>query len=259
MRHTSGIAYRISGDTVLYKQLPMVEPMAHVTADEFIATIAALPLVNQPGTVFDYGYSIDVLGLVVERVSGMPLGEHLGRKVWDVVGMPDTTFYVPAEKRRRFARPMPKDPLSGRDQQLLASLDAPAKFACGGICAFGTVADYFRFGQMLLDGGVIDGRRVLGAKTVAMMTSDLLGSDIQNNVGGPYTFGLTVGVRAREAGTSPGSVGDYSWNGFNGTMWWNDPKEHLVVVVGMAAPGEIRGYQREQMRMLVYGALTRLH
>jgi CubicO group peptidase (beta-lactamase class C family) len=127
------------------------------------------------------------------------------------------------------------------------------------------VSDYMRFGQMLLDGGIIDGHRVLGPKTVAMMTSDQLGPNIKSQVGGTepqregYGFGYGVAVRVHEGIASvPGSVGDYLWNGANGTAWWNDPKERLVVVYATAAPGEIRKYYREQVSAMVYGAMTQL-
>jgi CubicO group peptidase (beta-lactamase class C family) len=176
--------------------------------------------------------------------------------------MPDTTFQVPADKRKRLARPLPVDPITGKAQSI-AILDHPVKFDCGGSCAFSTVADYVRFGQMLLDGGAIDGKRVIGPKTVALMTSDHLGLNIKNQVAmteparDGYGFGLAVAVRVQDGlSPVPGSVGDYSWNGANGTAWWNDPKERLVVVYGTVAPGEIRKYYREAMSDLVYGAMT---
>jgi CubicO group peptidase (beta-lactamase class C family) len=171
---------------------------------------------------------------------------------------------VPAEKRSRLARPFPNDPLSGKPQRI-GILDKAAKFDCAGSCAFSTVADYLRFGQMLANGGAIDGKRVLSPKTVAVMTSDHLGTAIKNNVASieqhrdGYGFGLGVAVRLDDGvAATPGTKGDYTWNGANGTLFWVDPKEKLVVVVGTAAPGEIRKYYREQMGALVYGAMTRL-
>ncbi|MEN3354726.1 MAG: hypothetical protein V7640_2884, partial [Betaproteobacteria bacterium] len=138
------------------------------------------------------------------------------------------------------------------------------KFECGGGCAFATVADYLRFGQMLLNGGVIDGKRVLSPKTVRLMTSDHLGRDIKNNVAGTeagragYGFGLGVQVRTEPGiAATNGSVGDYSWNGANGTIYWADPREQLVVVAMTVGPGEIRKYYREQMAALVYGAMEK--
>jgi CubicO group peptidase (beta-lactamase class C family) len=265
-RHTSGLTYGSRGNTPVHKLYPGGSggAAAQYTSDEFIAKLASLPLLYQPGTVWDYGFSIDVLGLVIEKVSGKRLGEYLKEAVWDKVRMPDTTFEVSADARKRLARPLAKDPISGRDQKI-GGLDEPVKFDCAGSCAFSTVGDYLRFGQMLLDGGIIDGKRVLSPKTVVAMTSDHLGTGIKNQVAGTepqrdgYGFGLGVAVRLNDGvAATPGSKGDYTWNGANGTAFWADPQERLVVVVGTAAPGEIRKYYREQMGALVYGAMTEL-
>jgi CubicO group peptidase (beta-lactamase class C family) len=265
-RHTSGITYGGRGDSPVHKLYPSgsAPAAAQYTADEFIAKLASVPLLYQPGTVWDYGFSTDVLGLVIEKVSGKRLGEFLKSSVWDKVNMPDTTFNVPAEKRKRLARPLANDPLTGKEQSI-AILDKPVKFDCAGSCAFSTVGDYLRFGQMLLDGGAIDGKRVLSPKTVRAMTSDHLGNNIKNNVAGTephrdgYGFGLSVAVRlVNGVAAVPGTAGDYTWNGANGTAYWADPKERLVVVYGTVAPGEIRKYYREQMGALVYGAMLDL-
>ena len=109
-------------------------------------------------------FSTDILGLVVEKVTGKRLNDYLKSAVWEKVRMLDTSFQVPPEKRNRLARPLARDPIDGKDQKI-AILDEPVKFDCAGSCAFGTVADYLRFGQMLLNGGSIDGRRVLSPKT----------------------------------------------------------------------------------------------
>jgi CubicO group peptidase (beta-lactamase class C family) len=265
-RHTSGIPYGGRGSSAIHKLYPAGSAAVPVqySAEEFINKLASLPLLYQPGTIWDYGFSTDVLGLVIEKVSGQKLGDFLKVAVWDKVRMPDTTFEVPADKRKRLARPLANDPLDGKPQRI-ALLDTPIKWHCGGACAFATVADYLRFGQMLLDGGTIDGRRVLSPKTVAVMTSDHLGADIKNQVPGTephrdgYGFGLGVAVRLKDGvAATPGSKGDYTWNGAYGTSFWADPQERLVVVVGTSAPGEIRKYYREQMGALVYGAMTEL-
>ena len=225
--------------------------------------LAKLPLLYQPGTTWDYGLSIDALGAVVEKVTGKSLGAALDERVWSKVGMTDTSFAVPAAKRVRIAQPFPIDPITGKPQNIRLIRETP-KLECGGGCAFATAADYLRFGQMLLNGGVIDGRRVLSPKTVRLMTSDSLGTEVKNNVAGTeagragYGFGFGVAVRPQPGiASTNGTVGDYSWNGANGTSWWNDPQEKLVVVTMTAAPGEIRKYYREQMAALVYGAMER--
>jgi len=262
-RHTSGIPYGGRGNTAIHKLYPGGgDAIAQLSGEEFLAKLTSAPLLYQPGTVWDYGFSTDVLGLVIEKVTGKRLNDYLKAAVWDKVGMPDTSFDFPDPKR--LARPLPKDPLTGRDQRI-ARLEKQARFDCGGSCAFGTVGDYLRFGQMLLDGGSIDGKRVLSPKTVAVMTSDHLGPNIRNQVAGTepqrdgYSFGLGVAVRMHDGlAASPGSKGDYTWNGANGTQFWVDPQERLVVVVGTVAPGEIRKYYREQVSALVYGAMTEL-
>jgi CubicO group peptidase (beta-lactamase class C family) len=264
MRHTSGITYGGRGSTAVHKLWPASSSGASVqyTGAEFIDKIGPLPLLYHPGTTWDYGLSTDVLGLVVEKVSGQRLGEYMKAAIWDKLKMADTTFWPNAAQRQRLARPLPKDPLTGRDQAI-ASLDRAPKFDCGGGCAFATVGDYLRFAQMLVNGGVLDGQRVLSPKTVAHMTSDHLGANIKNNVGGieghrdGYGFGLTVAVRLVDGvATTTGTPGDYTWNGANGTLFWNDPQERLTVVAGTAGPGEIRKYYREQMGVLVYGAMV---
>lgn len=264
LRHTSGIPYGGRIDTPLHKMWPTSSAgvATSMTGDEFMAKAASLPLVHEPGTVWNYGLSFEVLGLVMEKVAGKRLDAFLRESIWDKVGMPDTAFEVPEGKKKRLARPLPADPITGRPNnlQLLAKT---ARFDCGGGCAFSTVPDFVRFGQMLLDGGTLDGRRVISPKSVVMMTGDQLGTSIVNEVVGiegyreGYGFGLGVAVRTQEGVAAiPGSIGDYSWNGANGTIWWNDPQERLVVVVGAAAPGEIRKRHREQVVGIVYGAMT---
>ena len=263
-RHPSGIAYGGRGNTPVHKMWPPSSAGASIqyTSEEFIAKIAPLPLLHQPGTVWDYSLSVDVLGLVIEKVSGKRLGEYLKDAVWDKLKMPDTTFQVPADKRGRIARPFANDPLTGKPQQI-AHLAKDSKWDCAGGCAFGTVPDYLRFAQMLANNGALDGVRILSPKTVELMTTDHLGSAIKNQVDGieqhreTYGFGLTVAVRVSPGMSSvAGSVGDFTWNGANGTGFWVDPAEKLVVVFGTAAPGDIRKYYREQVSDLVYGAMT---
>jgi len=264
-RHTAGIAYGNRGDTPVHRMYPASSAGSGVryTGDEFIAQVAPLPLIYQPGTVWEYSLSVDVLGLVVEKVAGERLDAYMRRALWGPLGMRDTRFVLDAAQRARVAHPLPNDPLTGKPQHL-ELIEHTARFDCAGGCAFGTVGDYVRFGQMLLDGGVLDGKRVLSPKTVQLMTSDALGPNIKNNVAliepdkDGFGFGLTVAVRMH-AGVAaiPGSIGMYTWNGANGTIWWNDPAEHLVVVVGTAAPGELRKRYRNQFADMVYGAMVK--
>ena len=265
MRHTNGLTYGARGNTPVHKLFPPASATAALTysGTEFMDKLATIPLLYEPGTVWDYGFGIDVVGLVQEKIANKSLGAVLQERVWSKVGMPDTTFQVADKNRARLAQPLPIDPISGKPQKI-SILNDKVKFDCGGSCAFSTAADYIRFGQMMLNGGVLGGKRVLGPQTIALMTSNHLNKDIRNDVGGTepgrvgYGFGLGVAVRM-EKGLSAinGNVGDYTWNGANGTIFWVDPKENMVVVMMAAAPGEIRKIHREKVNALVYGAIEK--
>ena len=265
LRHTSGLTYGGRGATPVHKMYPAGSAPAAMqyNAQEFAEKLASTPLLYEPGTVWDYGFGIDVVGVIEEKIAGKPLDTVLRERVWSKVGMPDTTFNVPESSRARLAQPLPVDPMSGKPQKV-DILTKNVKFDCGGSCAFSTAGDYIRFGQMLLNGGSLDGKRVLGPQTVTFMASNHLNKDIKNNVGLTepgrvgYGFGLGVAVRM-ERGLSAinGNVGDFTWNGANGTVFWADPKEQMVVVMMGVAPGEIRKIHREQLNSVIYGALEK--
>jgi CubicO group peptidase (beta-lactamase class C family) len=265
-RHTSGLMYggRPDSTSPLVRLYPEgTAPAFEGDTHAFIDRITKLPLAHQPSTEFEYGFSIDVLGAVIEKVSEQRLGDYLATNVWKPLGMNDATFHPTDAQRERLARPFPNDPLTGKPQQIRL-LDAPTKFDCGGGCSFAAIGDYLRFGQMLINGGELDGQRILSPKTVHHMISNHLGPEIKNNVAvlephrGGFGFGLGVAVRTSEGLSSvPGSPGEFSWNGAYGTQFFCDPKERLVVVVGTAAPGELRKYYREQVQDIVYGAMVR--
>ncbi len=266
LRHTSGLTYggRPDGGSPIAALWPSggaAQVMG--TAAQMAENLTKLPLVFQPGTVFEYGLSFDVLGAVVEKITGKSLGGHLAETVWGPLKMSDSTFRPSEAQLARVARPFPNDPLTGRPQAI-AVLQRPASFDCGGACAFGSMGDYIRFGQMLINGGNLEGAQVLSPAFVRLMTSDHLGTAIQNRVANVephrdgYGFGLGVAVRLHSGQAAvPGSPGEFSWNGANGSGFFADPKEQLVVAFGTAAPGELRKYYREQVQDLVYGALSR--
>lgn len=263
-RHTSGLTSAGRPDGASPVQYPnMATLAAGGDAQSFIDSITKLPLAFQPGTVFEYGYSTDVLGAVIEKVSEQRLGEYLARMVWQPLGMKDATFAPSDAQRPRLARPFANDPLTGKPQTI-AALDTPSKFDCAGGCAFATMGDYLRFGQMLLNGGELEGQRILGPRTVKHMTSNHLTPEIKNNVAnvephrGGFGFGLAVAVRTSEGLSAvPGNPGEFTWNGAYGTQFFVDPKERLVVVVGTAAPGELRKYYRERVQDIIYSAIVR--
>ncbi len=265
LRHTSGLTYGGRGATPVHKLYPAGSAPAAIqyNSQEFIDKLASTPLLYEPGTVWDYGFGIDVVGIIQEKIAGKPLGGVLQDRVWSKVGMPNTTFDIAEKDRARLAQPLPIDPMNGKPQKV-AILEQKVKFDCGGSCAYSTAGDYIRFGQMLLNGGSLEGKRVLGPQTVAFMTSNHLNKDIKNNVGLTepgrvgYGFGLGVAVRmGRGLSAINGNVGDFTWNGAYDTIFWVDPKEQMVVVMMGVAPGDIRKIHREQLNSVIYGALEK--
>ena len=258
LRHTSGLTYGVFGKSLVKQAyLDADVPSKEQTNEELIGKLAKLPLAYQPGTTWEYSRSTDVLGRLVEVISGQTLDVFLQERVLGPLGMRDTGFHVPPEKLDRLAEPLSADPDTGKPVRLI-NVRAPQKFLSGGGGMVSTAADYVRFVQMLLNGGELDGVRILARKTVAYMLSDHLG-EIRGPAYSPgpgYGFGLGVGVRL-EPGLAavPGSVGDFYWGGLGGTYFWGDPKERLIAVWMMQAPGQ-RNYYRALFRDLVYSAIV---
>jgi CubicO group peptidase (beta-lactamase class C family) len=236
-RHTSGLSYGSSGTTAVHKMYP---PSSIISSDtftgsEFLDRLSSLPLVYQPGTVWDYGFGLDVLGLIIESTTQQPLSQYLQDNLWKPLGMIDTGFVVPADKAARYAKPLPIDPETGRPQQA-RSMAQPTKFECGGGCAASTAGDYLRFVHMLLNKGKYGDTRILGRKTVEYMLSNQLGPEVKSfETGGlitaDYGYGLGLAVRTTPGIVrNSGSIGEFSWTGAGGTYWWGDPREDLGVV-----------------------------
>jgi CubicO group peptidase (beta-lactamase class C family) len=264
LRHTNGLTYGERGNTPIHKMFPGSSAKAAFAMDgkAFITQLAKTPLLYEPGTAWDYGFGLDVMGLIEEKIDAQPLEQVLRKRVWSKLNMTDTTFHLNENQRARLAKPLPIDPLTGLPQSI-PILDTPIHFDCAGSCAFGTAGDYVRFGQMLLGKGELDQRRVLSPNTVKMMTSDHLGNSIKNNVASTepgragYGFGLGVAVRTqRGVAAINGNVGEFTWNGANGTIFWVDPVEEMVVVMMAASPGESRKVYREKLAAVIYGALV---
>jgi CubicO group peptidase (beta-lactamase class C family) len=263
MRHTSGLVYGGRGHTAVHKVLPRGSAsLAHMTGDEVAEKLSSVPLLHQPGTTWDYGFGLDLTGLIVERLTGQTLGQVMKERIWNPLGMIDTSFQIPAEKVARYAKTLPNDPITGKAQSL-TDLTKPMTFECGGGCAASTASDYMRFALMLLNKGRFGERRILGRKTVEYMLSNQLGPNVKNLIGNAdptradYGFGLGLAVR-----TTPGivrmtgSVGEFSWPGASGTNWWADPQEQLVVVFMSHAPGPIRWHYRQLIVALVNQAIV---
>ena len=264
LRHTAGFLYGNRGDTAVHKLWPGSSSTAAVTytGPELIDALAKAPLAYQPGTVWDYSLAVDVQGLIVEAISGKPLGAFLEERIWKPLGMVDTGFTVPDAKKSRYALAFANDPLTSKPQSVLHAAGKALKFECGGGCAVSTAMDYLRFAQMLTNGGTLDGQRLLSRKTLEMMTSDQLGAEVRGRTTSPvlsegYSFGLGFAVRSQTGMAAyAGSAGDYTWGGAFGTYFWVDPKEQLAVVYMAATPGEIRTTYRTLVRNLVLQSIV---
>jgi CubicO group peptidase (beta-lactamase class C family) len=265
MMHTSGQIYGSRGNTAVHKLYPPGSGVVGMTMsrDEFIDKLAALPLRHQPGTVWDYGFGLDLLGLVVEQVSGQTLGRYLDDNVLDPLGMTDTGFYIPPEKAARYAKALPTDPDTGNPQSVTPVLTERLKFECGGGGLSSTAGDYLRFALALLNKGVHGEARILGRKTAEYMLMNQLGPEVKNLIAdtdpsrADYGFGLGLAVRTEAArGRMLGSAGDFNWPGASGTNWWADPQEELAVVFMAVTPGPIRWHYRQVINALVYQAIV---
>ena len=273
LRHTAGLAYgEITGNArvkAAYANAGLFTPGAdyfsiELTPDEFTAKIAETPLAYQPGTTWEYSLAVDVLGRVVEKASGKRLSEFLDERVFKPLKMTDTGFSVPADRMARLSQPFAVDPASGAPNKLI-DVSKPPKNDSGGAGSVSTAADYLRFSQMLLNGGELDGQRILSRTTVALMASDHLPPAIRQTVQPGeqllgvqgYSFGLGFAVR-KEQGVSGvhGSPGEFTWAGYAGTYFWIDPKEQLVGVLMTQAPGPSRPYYRRMLRALTYQAIV---
>ena len=256
LRHTSGLTYEFIGTgpvPALYNAAKVFR--VDQSNAEHAATLAGLPLAYQPGTRWDYSRSTDVLGRVIEVVSGQSLGEFLKLHMIEPLGMVDTDFFAPPEKQDRLAEPFSSDPDSGEPVRLINVRERP-RFESGGGGLVSTVMDYARFCQMLANGGCLGSTRLLSRKTVEFMTADHLGGikGTSDLLAPGYGFGLGFTVRL-VAGPAqvPGSVGHYGWGGIAGTIFWVDPLEDFFAIMMMQGPGQ-RDYFRPLFRTLVYAA-----
>jgi CubicO group peptidase (beta-lactamase class C family) len=254
LRHTAGLTHG-GGDIKLIDCIWRRD----TTLAEFVAALAQLPLAYQPGEVWAYSWAVDVLGRVVEVASSQPLDQFLDSRLFKPLGMVDTGFWVPPEKLPRLI-----DPPGGR-RPAMWEVTKPTTFFSGGAGLVSTAADYLRFCQMLLNGGELDGVRVLKAATVRQMTTDALPPEIRfaevDGIAiGPQTgatWGLGFALRNSAAGSQvPGSLGSFTWNGIWGTYFWVDPAEQLIALqLIQVAPGRGGPFIRA-FRNLTYGALS---
>jgi CubicO group peptidase (beta-lactamase class C family) len=258
LRHTSGITYDHTGNS-LVQQLYQKSRLRSrkISNAEHAALVASLPLMCQPGSEWNYSRSTDILGRIIEVVSGKTLSAFLTERILAPLQMAETAFHTGEENAGRLAEPFPVDPWNGAKVELFDMLEKPVMESGGGGLV-STTMDYARFAQMLLNRGTLDGNRIIGRKTLQLMASNHLGPGVK--VESPlmpagHGFGLGFAVRT-DAGIAPfpGSVGQFFWSGMAGTFFWIDPVEDMFVVFMMQGPGQ-REYIRTQLRDLVYAAV----
>jgi CubicO group peptidase (beta-lactamase class C family) len=272
MRHTAGFTYGDFGDSLVQREYRRVNLLdSRQTNQEMVKKLANLPLAYQPGSTFEYGMSTDVLGRVIEIAADMPLDQLIATSVTTPLGMPDTAFSAPAASKPRFAQPQ-RGAAAPRPAAVPAAVPAEAprsaRWCSGGGGLSSTAADYARFCQMLLNGGELDGVRLVSRKTVELMTHNHLPPGLafgeraaELGQAAPLPalgqgYGLGVGVRL-EPGLSPlpGSVGDFYWSGITGPTFWVDPREKLIAVFMLQEfDMQRRARYRSLLRALVYQA-----
>jgi CubicO group peptidase (beta-lactamase class C family) len=261
LRHTAGLTYEFLGSAPVQRQYAQERIGSRERSNaELSVKLAALPLMFEPGTTWEYSRASDVLGRILEVISGEPLGQFLQRQLFEPLGMHETWFNVPPEQRHRVAEPFARDPDGGM-QMRVYNVGEPSHLESGGGGLLCTTADYARFLQFMLNRGELDGQRLLGPQTVAYMTTDHLGQ-IPINAGAsrdllPMGYGFGLGFAVRQSlgvAPAPGSVGTYYWGGLGGTTFFVDPAQDLFAILMLQAPN-----QREHYRMLfanlVYAAL----
>ena len=284
LRHTSGLTYGFqsrSNIDAAYREGKIGEVEKSGTMRSMIEDLAKIPLEFSPGDAWNYSVSTDVVGYLIEKISGKPFEQFLKERIFDPLGMADTDFFVPAEKAHRFAACYNADPgglmsfqaaekkggLELQDDPTTSSFLERPSFISGGGGLCSTAADYLTFCRALLNGGELGGVRIIGPKTLKLMTSNHLpgGRDLPamsrsmfaeatyNGIG----FGLGFAVTMDPAQTLlPGSPGEYNWGGAATTSFWIDPAEELIAIfMTQVLPSSAYPVRRE-LRAMIYGAIT---
>jgi CubicO group peptidase (beta-lactamase class C family) len=261
LRHTAGLTYEFLGSSSVQQQYASINIASRERSNaEFSQALAAVPLMFEPGSVWEYSRATDVLGRLVEVLSGQSLGQFLKEQILTPLGMHETGFSVPPAQHGRIAEPFAHDPDGGVPMRVIDIRREVALESGGGGLA-STAMDYARFLQCMLNKGELDGVRLLGPRTVEFMTADHLGQ-IPINGGAANTllppghgFGLGFAVRtASGLAPVPGSVGLYYWGGIAGTSFFVDPVEDMFALMMIQAPNQ-RDYFRPLFRDLVYACL----
>jgi CubicO group peptidase (beta-lactamase class C family) len=260
MRHTSGITYGFYGDSPVRK-LYAASGLFDGDFDnaQLAERLAKLPLAEQPRTLWDYGHSTDILGRVIEVVSGKSLYKFEKERLLDPLHMVDTAFQVDDAKRARVAEPLPGD----NTLSSVRGLGDPVKrrrWESGGGGMLGTIADYARFAQMLLNGGTLDGRVYLKPETVKLMTSDLVPPETRIARDHFYfpsgDSGYGLGFAVRVIANPPLPTGEYRWDGAGGTFFFIDPRDDMFAICMMQSASQ-RGRIQDELKRLIYQALEK--
>lgn len=260
--HTSGLSYGFSSSEVdkLYQQL-LAKP-DELTPENFLTKIAALPLNHQPGTAWNYSVSTDVIGSLIEKISGKNLGEYMQETIFTPLGMQDTGFYVAADKVDRLSQIYTVDPKTGQtivmQNEPLGDYKSAPKIHSGGGGLTSTIQDYFTFAQMMLNGGEINGVRILGRKTVQYMSSNHLPEHLipfsPTSQGEGFGLAMSVTVDPGMSGFMS-SKGNFGWGGLASTYFRVDPEEKIVLIsMAQFIPIGFHRYH-DDFRNLVYQAL----
>jgi CubicO group peptidase (beta-lactamase class C family) len=264
MRHTSGLTYGLFGNSAVDQMYRKADIFNSKSLADMVKTIAGMPLLHQPGEAWEYSVGVDVLGRVVEVVSGTDLDTFVRERITGPLKMNDTGFWVKPESLSRLAKP------DGPDNAPFEDATKKPNVFSGGGGMLSTAGDYARFSQMLLNGGQLDGVRILSPKTIALMTSDQLPATTERHTPvaialGPFgpvpemgtSFGLGFAIRVDPGrNPMPGSVGDFSWGGITGTLFWVDPQTKLVAVLMAQTPQLMLNVIWRQTREMVYQAMT---
>ncbi len=261
LRQSSGITYGFYGDSLVRKAYKAADLFRNPLDNTvFAERIAKLPLEVQPGAIWDYGHSMDVMGRVIEVVSGKSLYQTEKALLFDPLGMTDTAFYVSEpDKFPLIAEPLPND------KTFVAAMErdihVPTTWEAGGSGMVSTITDYAKFAQMLLNGGSLDGKRYLSEASFKAMTSNQL-FPVSQVRKGPFYFpgdgfgyGYGFGVRVEPGDNNPpGSIGEFKWDGAGGTYFFVDPKNDMFVVFMVQTPSQ-RGRIQRDLKKMIYDAL----
>ena len=262
LRHTAGLTYEFMGDTLVHRQYAQARVNSgRRNNTESIAALAALPLLAEPGSVWEYSRATDVLGRLIEVLSGQSLGDFLRQHILLPLGMRDTGFFVPPADHGRIAEPFARDPEGGVSMAMINIRSQPL-LESGGGGLVSTAGDYARFLQFMLNKGELEGVRLLGPQTIKFMTADHLGgipvnghSESASLLPTGHGFGLGFAVRtANGLASTPGSAGQYFWSGLAGTSFFVDPALDMFALIMVQAPNQ-REYYKALFRSLVYAAL----